>query len=164
MSELIVVAYPDRHRAEEVLLALRKLEHDHLVDLEDAAIVSKTKAGKVRLRQTHHLGAAGAVGGGFWGLLIGTLFAAPLLGAAIGAAAGAVGGALGDIGIDDDFMRELGESLQPGSSALFLLVIRASPEDVLKELAAHGGQVLRTTLAHADEDALREALARHEGS
>ena len=160
MSELIVVAYPDRHRADEVLLELRKSTRDHLVDLEDAAVVTKSPGGRVSLRQTHHLSASGAVGGGFWGLLIGALFLAPVLGAAVGAATGALAGALADVGIDDDFMRELGEQLQPDSSALFLLVVRAAPGQIVTDLAPFGGTVMRTTLAHADEEALREALAR----
>ena len=160
MSELIVVAYPDRHRADEVLLALRKSERAHLVDLEDAAVVSKSTDGRVSLRQTHHLSSSGAIGGGFWGLLIGALFLSPVLGAALGAATGALAGALADVGIDDAFMRELGEQLRPDSSALFLLVLRAGPGQIVADLAPYGGTVLRTTLAHADEQTLREALAR----
>ncbi|MFO7565973.1 MAG: DUF1269 domain-containing protein [Enhygromyxa sp.] len=159
MSELIVVAYPDRHRADEVLLELRKSERAHLVDLEDAAVVSKSPSGRVSLRQTQHLSASGALGGGFWGLLIGALFMAPVLGAAVGAATGALAGALADVGIDDDFMQQLAETLEPDSSALFLLVIRAAPGKIVADLAPFGGTVLRTTLAHVDEQALREALA-----
>jgi uncharacterized membrane protein len=161
MSELIVVAYPDRHRAEEVLLALRKSERDDLVDLEDAAIVSKSEDGQVTLRQAHHLSTAGAVGGGFWGLLIGALFLAPVLGAAVGAATGALAGALGDVGIDDEFMRELGAQLQPGSSAVFMLLVRAAPGQIIADLGRFGGTVLQTTLTSADEQTLRDALARH---
>ena len=161
MSELIVVAYPDRHRADEVLLALRKSERAHSVELDDAAVVSKAADGRVSLRQSHHLSASGAVGGGFWGLLIGALFLAPVLGAAVGAATGALAGALADVGIDDEFMRELGEQLQPGSSALFMLIRRAAPGQLIADLAPFGGAVLQTTLAHADEQTLRDALARH---
>lgn len=161
MSELIVVAYPDRHRADEVLLELRKSERAHLVDLEDAAVVSKSSSGRVSLRQTQHLSASGAVGGGFWGLLIGTLFMAPMLGAAVGAATGALAGALADVGIDDRFIRALGEQLEPDSSALLLLVLRAAPGRIVADLAPFGGTVLRTTLAHVDEQTLRDALARH---
>jgi uncharacterized membrane protein len=161
MSELLVVAYPGRHRADEVLLELRKSERAARVDLEDAAVVSKSPTGRVSLRQTHHLAGSGAIGGGFWGLLIGSLFLVPALGAAVGAATGALVGALTDAGIDDEFMRELGTQLQPDSSALFLLVIRAAPGELLADLAPFGGTVLRTSLAHADEQALRDALARH---
>ncbi len=99
--------------------------------------------------------------GGFWGLLIGALFLAPVLGAAVGAATGALAGALADVGIDDAFMRELGAELQPNSSALFLLVVRAAPGQIIADLTPFGGTVLRTTLAHADEQTLRDALARH---
>lgn len=158
MADLIVVAYDDEFKADEVRLTLARLQREHLVELEDAAIVVKDKQGKVRLNQAVNLTAAGAVSGGFWGLLIGTLFFAPLLGAAVGAASGAIGGALTDIGVDDQFMKELGETLQPGSSALFVLVRKATPDKVLDEVAQYGGKVLRTSLSKDQEAQLQEVL------
>src|SRR5262249_41302767 len=104
MSTLVVIGYDDEFKAEEVRLKRRKLQKDYLLDLEDAVVAVKDKSGKVKLHQALNLTAAGAVGGGFWGSLIGLIFLNPLLGAAVGAAAGAVSGALTDLGIDDNFM------------------------------------------------------------
>ena len=76
----------------------------------------------------------------------------------MGAASGALNGAISDIGVDDDFMRELGESLPPGSSALFVLIKKATPDKVLQEIAPFGGKVLRTSLSKDDETQLQEVL------
>jgi uncharacterized membrane protein len=159
MSTLVVIGYDDRYKAEEVRLKLKKLQKDYLIDLEDAVVAVKDENGKVKLHQAINLTAAGAVSGGFWGTLIGLIFLSPLLGMAVGAAAGAVSGTLADVGIDDKFMKELAASMNPGSSVLFVLVRRATPDKVLEELKGTGGKVLRTSLSHSDEAKLQEALS-----
>ncbi|MDJ0900654.1 MAG: DUF1269 domain-containing protein [Xenococcus sp. MO_188.B8] len=159
MSDLIAIAYEDEFKAEEVRLILAKLQKEHLIEMEDAAVVVKDASGKVKLKQAVNLTAAGAVSGGFWGLLIGTLFLVPLVGAAVGASTGAISGALSDIGVDDDFMRELGASLLAGTSALFVLVRQVTPDKVLEEIAPYGGKVLRTSLTKDKEAELQEVLS-----
>ncbi len=158
MSDLIAIAYDDEYKAEEVRLTLIKLQKEHLIELEDAAVIVKNAEGKVKLKQAVDLTTAGAVSGGFWGLLIGTLFLSPVLGAAVGAAAGAASGALSDIGVDDNFMKSLGETLKPRSSALFVLVRKVTPDKVLDEVAPYGGTVLRTSLSKDEEAQLQEVL------
>src|SRR5271166_747554 len=98
MSTLVVVGFEDPFKAEEVHLKLLKMQKDYLIDMEDAVFAVKDNNGKVKLHQAVNLTAAGAVGGGFWGALIGLIFLNPLLGMAVGAAAGAVSGALTDLG------------------------------------------------------------------
>ncbi|MGA9478776.1 MAG: DUF1269 domain-containing protein [Desulfobacterales bacterium] len=159
MSNLVVIGYDDPFKAEEVRLKLRKMQKDYLIDLEDAVVAVKNEKGKVKLHQAVNLTAAGAVGGGFWGSLIGLIFLNPLLGAAVGAAAGAVSGALTDVGVDDKFMKELAASMTPGSSVLFVLVRKATPDKVLAELEGSGGKVLKTSLSHDDEAKLQAALS-----
>jgi uncharacterized membrane protein len=159
MSTLVVIGYNDPYKAEEVRLTLRKLQKDYLLDLEDAVVAIKDDKGKVKLHQAVNLTAAGAVSGGFWGSLIGLMFLNPLLGLAMGAAAGAASGALTDVGIDDKFMKELATTMSPGSSVLFVLVRKATPDKVLDELKGTGGTVLRTSLSHEDEAKLQAALA-----
>ena len=104
------------------------------------------------------LTATGAVTGGFWGTLIGLIFLNPLLGMAAGAAAGAVGGALTDVGINDKFMKDLSSGFKNGSSALFILVRKVTPDKVLAELEGSGGTVLQTSLTHEQEAKLQAAL------
>ena len=158
MSTLAVIGYNDPYKAEEVRLKLWKLQKEYLVDLEDAVVAIKDEKGKVRLHQAMNLTAAGAIGGGFWGSLIGLIFLNPLLGLAAGAAAGAVSGALTDVGINDQFMKGLAATMNPGSSVLFVLVRHATPDKVLEELAGTGGTVLKTSLSHDDEAKLQAAL------
>jgi uncharacterized membrane protein len=158
MSTLVVIGYDDEFKAEEVRLKLRKLQKDYLIDLEDAVVAVKNDKGKVKLHQAVNLTAAGAIGGGFWGSLIGLIFLNPLLGAAVGATAGAVSGALTDVGINDKFMKELAAAMNPGSSALFVLVRKATPDKVLEEVKGTGGKILKTSLSHDDEAKLEAAL------
>jgi uncharacterized membrane protein len=159
MSTLVVIGYDDPYKAEEVRIKLWKMQKDYLIDLADAVVAVKNPSGKVKLHQSVNLTAAGAVSGGFWGALIGLIFLSPLLGMAIGAAAGGVSGALSDVGIDDKFMKDLAAAMTPGSSALFVLVRKATPDRVLDELKGSGGKVLKTSLSHDDEAKLQAALS-----
>ena len=81
------------------------------------------------------------------------------LGFAIGAAAGAASGALTEVGINNHFMKELAATMTPGSSTLFVLVRKATPDKVLEELKGTGGRVLKTSLSHEDETKLQAALS-----
>ncbi len=159
MSNLVVIGYDDPFKAEEIRLKLLKMQKEYLIDLEDAVVAVKDDKGKIKLHQAVNLTAAGAAGGGFWGALIGLIFLNPLLGLALGATAGAVSGALSDVGIDDKFMKQLAETMQPATSMLFILVRRATPDKVLEELKGTGGKVLKTSLSHDDETKLQEAIA-----
>ena len=159
MSTLAVIGYDSQFKAEEVRLALMKMQKDYLIDLEDAVVAVKDEKGKVRLHQAVNVTTAGAVSGGFWGALIGLIFLNPLLGMAVGATAGAVSGALTDVGINDKFMKDLAGTMKPGSSTLFVLVRKATPDRVLDELKGTGGTVLRTSLSHEDEGNLQKALS-----
>jgi uncharacterized membrane protein len=80
---------------------------------------------------------------------------------AVGAASGALGGALTDFGINDGFIKQLSESIQPGSAALFVLIKQFTPDKVLEQIKDFGGVVLKTSLDDAKELALRNALAGH---
>jgi uncharacterized membrane protein len=161
MNTLVVVGYDDMFKAEEVHLKLLKLQKDYLLDMEDAAFAVKDMNGKVKLHQTVNLTAAGAIRGGYWGALIGLLFLNPLLGFAIGSASGAISGALTDLGINDQFMKDLAATLKNGSSVLFVLVRQSTPDKVLEELSGTGGKILKSSLSHNDENKLQAALDAH---
>ena len=158
----LVVGFPKAEEAEQVRRELVDIQREQLIALEDAVVVEHDSEGQVHLRQAINLTATGALGGGFWGTLVGLLFLNPLLGAAVGAGVGAASGSLSDIGINDGFMRELGETLPRGSAALCLLVREATPDRVIERLRAHAphAKLLRSNLSHTDEDQLRELLER----
>jgi uncharacterized membrane protein len=159
MSTLVVIEYEDQYKAEEVRLKLRKMQKEYLLDMEDAVVAVKDENGKIKLHQAVNLTGLGAVSGGFWGALVGLIFLNPLLGMAVGASAGAVSGALRDLGIDDKFMKELAEGLPAKSSALFVLVRKATPDRVLDEMKGTGGKILKTSLNHEDEAKLQAAIS-----
>jgi uncharacterized membrane protein len=136
------------------------MQKAYLIDMEDVVVVTKDDAGKVKLHQAVNLSAVGAVGGGFWGMLIGLVFLNPLLGAALGAGAGALSGKFSDIGIDDDFMKGLAQNFQPGCSAVFILVRKVTADKVLDGLAGFKGKgkVLQTSLEKDREESLKAFL------
>lgn len=160
MSDLIVIVYPTESKAEEVRQTLLGLQKEYVIKLGDAVIATKTDAGKIKLNQLINMTTTGAVSGSFWGLLVGVLFLNPLLGVAVGAASGALGGALTDVGISDDFMKDLSNSIQPGNAALFLLIQEMTADKVLKQVQGFGGVVLKTSLDETKEQVLRDALQR----
>ena len=155
MSDLVVIGFDNEHTAFEMRAELVKLQKEYLIDMEDVVVVNKDDKGKVKLHQAMNLTAAGAVGGSFWGMLVGMIFLNPLVGAAVGAGAGALSGKLNDIGINNRFMKELGETITPGTSALFVLVRKATPDKVLEKLKVFKGTVLKTSLTADREEALR---------
>lgn len=159
MADLVVIAFPTEEKAEEVRQRLLALQNEYLIELGDAVIAVKRPDGHVKLNQLVNTTAIGAVSGTFWGTLIGLIFLMPLAGAAIGAASGAISGALTDTGINDKFMKEVAESLQPDNAALFLLIRKFTADKVLADLEGVGGTVLRTSFDHTQEEALRAALA-----
>lgn len=155
MSALVIVGYDDPYKAEEVRLKLRKLQSKDLLDLEDAVVAVKDEKGKVQLHHTINLTTADAVRAGFWGPISGLILLNPML----GLAAGAVSDSLTDLGINDTFMKKLAAALTPGSSTLFVLVKKSTPDKVLEELKGTGGQVLQSSLSHEDEAKLQAALS-----
>jgi uncharacterized membrane protein len=159
MANLIAIAYDDLNQAKEVTGTLGRLSKEHLIDLEDAVIVEHRENGKIKLHQPS-IAAAGAAGGALWGGLIGLIFFMPLFGMALGAATGAAAGAGSDYGVDDDFMKELGDKLEPGSAAVFVLVREATRDKVVPEISKYGGHVIQSSLSGEQENALQDALDR----
>jgi uncharacterized membrane protein len=157
MSNLIVIGFNNEADAFEMRAALAKLQSQYLIEMEDAVVVTRDAKGKVQLHQAVNLTAAGAASGGFWGMLIGMLFLNPLAGFAIGAGSGALSGKLADIGINDQFMKDLGATLTEGTSALFVLVRKSTPDKVLEALKpfAGKGRVLQTSLTKDKDEELR---------
>jgi len=165
MSDLVVVSFPDQQLAFELRAELAKMQKAYLIDIEDIVVATRDEKGKVKLHQAVNLTSAGAVGGGFWGMLIGLLFLNPLLGAAIGAGAGALSGRFTDIGINDDFMKGLAEHFKPGCAAVFVLVRKVTADKVLEGLSEFRGKgkVLQTSLEKDREETLREFLEHKSG-
>jgi uncharacterized membrane protein len=157
VSNLVAIAYDDLDQAKEVMHTLGELVKEHSLTLEDAVIVEHREDGKMKLHQPS-LAGTGAAGGALWGGLIGLLFLVPLFGMAMGAATGAAVGAAADTGIDDQFMKKLGDELPVGGAAVFVLVREATRDKVVPEVSKYGGHVMQSSLSNEQEAQLRRAL------
>ena len=160
MPDLIVIAYDSEQTGFEALDVADRLQKRELLRLIDAAVVVKDQQGKVTIKQTleHRKTGTAAAWGGFWGLLVGLLFVGPILLGIVGAILGALIGKSQDLGIDNKFIQEVGDSLEPGNSALCMLVLEAKEDPVLDELRKMGGTVFQTSLSEENEEKLRQVL------
>ena len=160
MSDLIVITYDTEQTGRDAFNELADLQKMQLLELEDAALAVKDDKGKVKVKQTleNQVSGSSAIWGGFWGLLIGLIFLAPIFWGLMGALLGYIFGKGTDIGIDNKFIKQVGESLDPGGSALFMLVIKATPDKVLEQMQKFGGEVYQTSLSNEDEEKLKKAL------
>ena len=160
MSTLIAITYEQEATARQALEKLSEMQKMQLVTLEDAAVATKNQKGKVKVKQTlekMHTGSA-ATWGFFWGFLIGLIFGGPLFWGLFTALLGALFSKGTDLGVDNKFIKQVGESLDPGQSALFILVVEATEDKVLPEMAKFGGTVYQTSLSNEDEETLKQAL------
>ena len=161
MSDLIVIGYPDEKTAQNAGEELVKLEREYLVDLEDAAIIRRDHKGKLHITTpAHHAVAWGSFSGLFWGVLIGLLFLFPLA-PLVGVAGGIMGAALGaaeNLGIKDDFKQRVQDMLEPGTSAILVILRKATYDKFVEALRPYGGTILRTSLPHEAEQQLMKIL------
>lgn len=155
-STIMVLVYPAEKIADDVMNTIKHLQSRGLVEIEDACVVVKDTAGRIKIHQSHNLPLLAAAGGAVLGTLLGLLFAAPYVGAAVGATAGIMGGTLADIGVDDDFMASVGNEMKPGTSALFLLLHQMTIDKAIPELAKHGGRILHTSFSRAQEERVKK--------
>ena len=159
MATLTAVKFPTPSGADAALTILEKLQREGSITVHDGAIVSWADgAKKPKTRQLNHLAGAGALGGGFWGLLFGLIFFIPLLGLLVGAAVGAASASMADVGIDDDFIKEVRDKVTPGTSALFALTSDGVPDKVAEAFKGVEGEVLHTNLSADQEKQLREVF------
>ncbi|MEV7775030.1 DUF1269 domain-containing protein [Kitasatospora sp. NPDC086791] len=163
MATLTVWRFPTATGADEALDTLKKLQHQELIKVQDGAVVSwPDGAKKPKTRHLSDMTGRGAVGGAFWGFLLGLLFFVPILGAAAGAAGGALGGHLAHLGLDEDFVKRLREKVTPGTSALFVLSSDAVLDAVRSAFAGRHAELLETNLSEEEEARLREAFTEGE--
>ena len=160
MQNLNVLAFTNESQAFLVRDALVKLEHESLCEIIDAVVVTRDAAGKVKLHQSVGGKAAFAAAGSIAGMIVGALVLSPLFGIVVGTASGAAIGALVDLGISDSFMKDLGATLKPGTSALCLLGSKARLDELANRLGPllRGCTILQTTVNKDREDEIRKIL------
>ncbi|MFD5434299.1 DUF1269 domain-containing protein [Kitasatospora sp. NPDC127067] len=163
MATLTVWRFPTANGADDALATLRRLGRQELIKVQDGAVVTWPEgARKPKTRHLSDMTGMGAVGGAFWGFLLGMVFFVPVLGAALGAAGGALGGHLAHVGIDEDFVKRLREKVTPGTSALFVLSSDAVLDPVRSAFEGLHAELLETNLSADEEARLREAFTEGE--
>jgi uncharacterized membrane protein len=159
MATLTVWTFDTTDGARTALDVLRRLQEQQLITIRDAAYVYwEADAKRPKTKELGKLTGAGALGGAFWGLLFGLIFFIPVLGAAIGAGVGALAGSLSRAGIDDDFVKDVRESVTPGTSALFVMSEHAVVDRVADQFKQTGATLLTTNLSTEQEQLLRETF------
>jgi uncharacterized membrane protein len=158
MATLIAIGYPDEAIAEQAAAEARRLARDLIIQPDAIAVVERDADGKFHTHTTQHAVGAGATWGMFWGMLFGLLFFVPVFGMALGAGMGAIMGKITKSGIDKAFQEQVRDMLQPGTSALFLMIEKATPDKAVEAMSKYGGTVLKTSLSKEGERELQEAL------
>jgi len=158
MATLIAIGYPDETTATAAADEAERLAGDLIIQPDAIAVIRRDREGKYHVTTNHHAVGAGATWGMFWGLLFGLLFFVPFLGMAVGAGMGALMGKMTKGAIDKEFQSQVRDMLQPGTSALFLIVEHATPDKAVEGLSKFGGTVLKSSLPKETERQLQEAL------
>jgi uncharacterized membrane protein len=158
MAELIAIGYPDETTALQAEKEAERLAEDLIIQPDAIAAIVCDKENKFHVTTNHHAVGAGATWGMFWGFFFGLLFFVPVLGMAMGAGLGALFGKLEQAGIDKEFQRQVRELLKPGTSALFLVIEKATPDKAVAAMSKFGGTVLKTSLSQEAEEKLQSAL------
>ena len=158
MADLIAIGYPDEATAEAAADEARRLARDLIIEPDAIAVIRRDREGKFHVTTNHHAVGGGATWGMFWGLLFGLLFFIPVFGMAVGAGMGALMGKVAKTGIDKNFQDQVREMLQPGTSALFLVVEKVTPDKAVDALRQFGGTVLKSSLSKKAEQELQQEL------
>jgi len=150
-STFVIVTFDDMDKAEKMLKVVKDLEFEKKLVLGDAAIVVKDENDKVTVKDIGEFTPKrGAISGGAAGLVIGTILGGPIGGLILGAAAGAIAGKKLDLGISNDKIQMVSESMDEASSAFFAQIESGDMELLAMALRQSGGTLHELSL---DDDA-----------
>jgi uncharacterized membrane protein len=160
MSNIVVITFDNMEEAEQVLQTMRSAQKEGYVSLDDSAVVVRDEEGKFHVKNEVDRGVKiGALGGGALGILIGGLLF-PVAGILVGVLGGAAVGALAGVGIDKSFIKEVEGAMEPGTSAIVLIVREANPDVAIAALKPYKGTVYSTTLPPDAEAEVRRILGK----
>jgi uncharacterized membrane protein len=160
MATLVAIGYADQATAAQARDTVSRLESDLVIQADEVAAITRDQEGRYHVLTSHGAGgtAGGAVWGGFWGILFGLLFFVPVAGWAVGTGLGALFGHMSQKGIDKEFQQQVRDHLQPGTSALFMVIEHVTPDKAIAALQQYGGTVIKTSLSDEDAKKLQDAL------
>ena len=154
MADLIAIGYPDETTALSAMDEAERLQKELVIQADAVAAIIRNKEGKIRVVTNHHAVGAGATWGMFWGML----FFVPFLGMAVGAGMGALMGKVTKSAVDKQFQDQVRDMLQPGTSALFMVVEKVTPDKAVAAMSKYGGTVLKSSLSNETQQQLQDAL------
>jgi uncharacterized membrane protein len=158
MTDMVVLAFDSENGADEGRQKLVELNDEYVLNLVNAVEVIRKADGSVKVKDVRDLAGVGALGGAFWGLLFGLLFFVPGLGVAIGAVSGAIAGHFAHFGISKDFLKQVEDSVKPGTSALAIMASNVTVDKVVQALTPLHPKVIRSSLSTQQEAKLNEAF------
>jgi uncharacterized membrane protein len=158
VADLIAIGYDDTTTAIQAMEEAERLQEDLIIQADAIAAIIRSEDGKLKTITNQHTVGAGTVSGMFWGMLFGLLFFVPFLGMAVGAGMGAIMGKVAKSGIDKQFQDQVREMLQPGTSALFMVVEKVTPDKAIDAMSKYGGKVLKTSLSEEVTRQINEEL------
>ena len=159
MASLIVITFDNDEEATKVMKTIKSLRKEAFISLDDTAVVVRDSDGEFHVKNEIDRGIKlGAGIGSLIGLFVGFMFGGPLGSLLLGGIGGAIVGKVADMGIDQKFVKEVKEQMEPGSSALFLLVREANTNAAIAALRPYQGSVYHTSLDPEAEEELRHVL------
>jgi uncharacterized membrane protein len=158
MADLIAIGYDDTTTALQAMDEVERLQSDLIIEADAVAAIIRNPDGKLKTITNQHTVGTGTVSGMFWGMLFGLLFFVPFLGMAVGAGMGAIMGKIAKSGIDQQFQDQVRDMLEPGTSALFMVVEKVTPDKAIDALSRFGGKVLKTSLSDEATKEINEEL------
>jgi len=158
LTDMVVLAFNSEDGADQGRRKLVELNDEYVLDLVDAVQVVRHADGKVKVKNIRDLTGFGAMGGAFWGLLFGLLFFVPALGVAVGAVSGAIAGHFTQFGVSKNFLKQVEDSVNSGTSALAIIASNVAVDKVVQALSSLHPRVIRSSLSTAQEAKLNEAF------
>ncbi len=157
--ELLAIVFQGETRAQEVLDAVDRLHHQGAVDLHNAALITRNAAGQIAIHERNDFTAAeGVTGGAVLGAVIGLLRGKLLGSALLGAGAGYLASKAIDLGFEDSFLKAIGDTLTPNSSALVLAIQFERLDEALQVLDQYHGHIIRQSLPADQAQKLAAAI------
>jgi len=157
-SRIVILTWEDEARAGVALENLKQAKKERLLDVSDAVVVVKDRDGNIKVKETEHLTTKrGIAYGGIAGLVIGTMMGGPIGGALLGGAAGALAGKI-DLGIPNEQIEAVSESMHVSSSAIFLQLEGGDEDLIATAIRKSGGKLIEFGLSDDMEADLEETL------
>jgi uncharacterized membrane protein len=161
MTDMVVLAFDNENGADQGRQKLVELNNQYVLNLVNAVEVVRHADGKIKVKNIRNLTGVGAIGGAFWGLIFGILFFIPLFGVAVGAVSGAIAGHFSNFGVSREFLKQIEDSVKPGTSALAIMATNVTVDKVVQELSPLHPKVIRSSLSTEQEAKLNEAFGSH---